>query len=88
MGTGLTAAPTLATFSIVSRPDGRSGKDRKVAGEESPGSMDMRCRITPGEDSAFWRSNPRESATENTPPAPMLIPAEGQNSAGKGETVR
>jgi len=33
----------------VSRPDGRSGKDRKVAGEESPGSMDMRCRITSGE---------------------------------------
>jgi len=88
VGTGLTAAPTLATLSIVSRPDGRSGKDRKVAGEESPGSMDMRCRITPGGDSAFWRNNLRESATENRPRAPMLIPSGGQNSAGKGETVR
>src|SRR6516165_9998070 len=88
VGTGLTAALTLATLGIVSRPDGRSGKDRKVAGEESPGSMDMRCRITPGEDSAFWRSNLRESATENRPRAPMLIPSGGQNSAGKGETVR
>ena len=33
---------------IGRRPDGRSGRDRKVAGEESPGSMDVRCRITSG----------------------------------------
>ena len=37
-------APSLA----VSRPDGRSGNHRKVAGEESPGSTDKRCRITSG----------------------------------------
>src|SRR5262247_2820612 len=42
----------------VSRPDGRSGKCRKAAGEESPGSTDERCRITSG------GGNPRESATE------------------------
>src|SRR5215510_3647690 len=42
----------------VSRPDGRSGKGRKAAGEESPGSTDERCRITSG------GGNPRESATE------------------------
>ena len=47
---------------VVSRPDGRSGKYRKVAGEESPGSLDMRCRITSG------GGNPRESATEIEPP--------------------
>ncbi len=47
----------------VSRPDGRSRKRRKAAGEESPGSIDMRCRITSG------GGNPRESATENEPPA-------------------
>jgi len=29
----------------VSRPDGRSRYGRKVAGEESPGSIDIRCRI-------------------------------------------
>jgi hypothetical protein len=46
----------------VSRPDGRSGNHRKVAGEESPGSIDIRCRITSG------GGNPRESATENEPP--------------------
>ena len=46
----------------VSRPDGRSGNGRKAAGEESPGSMDIRCRITSG------GGNPRESATENRPP--------------------
>ena len=56
----------------VSRPDGRSRKRRKAAEEESPGSIDMRCRITPG------GGDPRESATENEPPA----------SAGKGEKVR
>jgi hypothetical protein len=45
----------------VSRPDGRSRNGRKVAGEESPGSIDIRCRITSG------GGNPRESATENEP---------------------
>ena len=58
----------------VSRLDGRSGKDRKVAGEESPGSMDMRCRITSGEGDL------RESATENIPLC--------QRWQGKGEKVR
>lgn len=32
------------------------------AAEESPGSMETRCRITSG------GGNPRESATENKPP--------------------
>src|SRR5580692_4968724 len=47
----------------VSRPDGRSRYGRKVAGEESPGSIDIRCRITSG------GGDPRDSATENEPPA-------------------
>src|SRR6516225_5426401 len=68
VGTGLTAALTLATLGIVSRPDGRSGKDRKVAGEESPGSMDMRCRLMAG------GRKPRESATETRPPWPAPDP--------------
>src|SRR6516164_482999 len=38
-------------------------KRRKAAEEESPGSIDMRCRITSG------GGDPRESATENEPPA-------------------
>src|SRR5215217_2012923 len=63
-------------FGQVSRPDGRPGKGRKTAGEESPGSLDMRCRITSG------GGNPRESATENRPPASATA------TAGKGETVR
>ena len=33
-------------------------------GEESPGSTEVRCRVTPG------GGDPRESATESTPPAP------------------
>jgi hypothetical protein len=45
----------------VSRPDGHSRWRRKAAGEESPGSIDIRCRITSG------GGNPRESATENEP---------------------
>jgi hypothetical protein len=45
----------------VSRPDGRSRYGRKVAGEESPGSIDIRCRITTG------GGDPRDSATENEP---------------------
>src|ERR1700758_2650044 len=46
----------------VSRPDGRSRHRRKAAREESPGSIDIRCRITSG------GGNPRDSATENEPP--------------------
>ena len=33
-------------------------------GEESPGSTEARCRVTPG------GGDPRESATENIPPSP------------------
>jgi hypothetical protein len=62
----------------VSRLDGRSGKGRKVAGEESPGSMDMRCRITSG------GGNPRDSATENKPPRRTGFGVR----RGKGEMVR
>ena len=50
----------------VSRPDGRSRYGRKAAGEESPGSIDMRCRITSG------GGDPRDSATENEPLPPYL----------------
>src|SRR5476649_2646502 len=45
---GRTAAPAM-----VERPKG----------EESPGSIDIRCRITSG------GGDPRDSATENEPPA-------------------
>ena len=47
----------------ASRPGGRTSKSRKAAGEESPGSMETRCRITAG------GGDPRESATESKPPA-------------------
>ena len=46
----------------TSRLDGRSCYVRKDAREESPGSTEIRCRVTPG------GGNPRESATENKPP--------------------
>src|SRR5947209_19067302 len=52
----------MAHAEAVSRPDGRPCKCRKAAGEESPGSLDIRCRITSGEGDL------RESATENEPP--------------------
>ena len=38
--------------------DDRCRKARKGAGEESPGSMETRCRVTPG------GGDPRDSATE------------------------
>jgi len=47
---------------IASRPGGRTSESRKAAGEESPGSMETRCRITTG------GGDPRESATESKPP--------------------
>ena len=60
----LDAAALTPHHRHVSRPDGRSGNHRKVAGEESPGSIDIRCRITSG------GGNPRDSATENEPLPP------------------
>ena len=57
------------------RPDGRS---RREAGEESPGSTEIRCRVTPG------GGDPRESATESRPPAGSGF----GRAAGKGERVR
>src|SRR5712691_11037728 len=50
-------------ITVVSRPDGRSASASVPAGgEESPGSMEIRCRITSG------GGDPRESATESKPP--------------------
>ena len=63
----LTRTPGVPIHCRVSRLDGRSGKHRKVAGEESPGSMDIRCRITTG------GREPRESATESRPPHPTCL---------------
>ena len=51
---------------------------RKAAGEESPGSIDIRCRITSG------GGDPRDSATENEP----LAMAAQAAAASKGEKVR
>ncbi len=43
-------------------PDGRMAALRRWRREESPGSTEARCRVTPG------GGDPRESATESTPP--------------------
>lgn len=55
----------------ASRPGDRWCQIRKVAPEESPGSMETRCRITSGWGNGPEETpvaNPRESATENKPP--------------------
>lgn len=51
-------------YTHASWPGGRTSKSRKAAGEESPGSMETRCRITTG------GGDPRDSATESKPPRP------------------
>jgi N-acetyl-anhydromuramyl-L-alanine amidase AmpD len=55
-------------------PDDRCRKSRKGAMEESPGSTETRCRVTPG------GGDPRESATESKP-----LP---RSRGSKGERVR
>ena len=42
--------------------DGELPKPSRKRGEESPGSTERRCRVTPG------GGDPRESATESRPP--------------------
>jgi hypothetical protein len=59
---GRTAAPATA---------------ERPKGEESPGSIDIRCRITTG------GGDPRESATENEP-----LPPTRKGGGSKGEKVR
>ena len=49
-----------------------AGINRKMVHEESPGSLEPGCRVTPGEGDF------KESATESKPP----------NSLGKGGRVR
>ena len=67
---------TNAFIATASRPGGRTRDSRKAAGEESPGSMETRCRITSG------GGDPRESATESKPPAFAF-----GRRRGKGERV-
>ena len=52
-----------------STPDGRMTALRQKRREESPGSTETRCRVTPG------GGDPRDSATENRPPARLGLPA-------------
>ena len=54
-----------------------------VSGEESPGSMETRCRVTPGEGDL------RESATESSPPfgAPAFGLVVGVRVKGCGKSA-
>src|SRR5262249_35726047 len=66
-------------------PSPTCGRPGRGTGEESPGSMDMRCRITSG------GGDPRDSATESRPPRISSPPATGESKEGrrgKGEMVR
>jgi hypothetical protein len=67
--------PTLPS----SASGGGSGRG---IGEESPGSMDKRCRITSG------RREPRESATENEPPRRVASAAARVKRCGKSAPRR
>ena len=61
----------LASWAIFRLPEGRAAapfdklRMSRAKGEESPGSMEPRCRVTPGR--SLRRA--RDSATERTPPA-------------------
>jgi hypothetical protein len=69
----LTGAPLPSHVPCARRPDDRCCREMM---EESPGSTGIRCRLTAG------GGDPRDSATENKPPARW------KHSAGKGETGR
>ena len=65
-----------AHLGLARRPDGRPCRE---AGEESPGSTGIRCRLTAG------GGDPRDSATENKPPAqgPLGTPRARAKRCGK-----
>ena len=63
-------------------PDGRMAALRACTGEESPGSTETRCRVTPG------GGDPRDSATESKPPAAQDCgPAAGARVKGCGKSA-
>ena len=76
---GAASLPHPSPCQSVGRPLRRN---RKVAGEESPGSMDKRCRITSG------GREPRESATENKPPRRVAYTAARVKRCGKSAPRR
>jgi len=73
----LTGGPRRAHVPSARRPDDRCCRETM---EESPGSTGIRCRLTAG------GGDPRDSATENKPPAARC--PSGRHDAGKGETGR
>ena len=68
---------TARAFGTTSPPSVGRAALRARLGEESPGSMEARCRITSG------GGQPRESATESRPPLQRSSDLQGQ-----GEGVR
>ena len=66
----------------ASRPGSRAPQlTERWRFEESPGSMEQRCRITSG------GGDPRESATESKPPRHLNVSSEALRRRGKGERV-
>lgn len=83
--------PTFADHAIYARSVGRVAAlviCRKAAGEESPGSTEIRCRVMPG------GGDPRDSATESRPPrlpfrCQSAIPVSGSRFGnGRDDGVR
>jgi hypothetical protein len=69
-------------ISSVSRPDGRSASVAYQGGEESPGSMEARCRIISG------GGDPRDSATESKPPSyATALEGKGEKGAVRAHRV-
>lgn len=66
----LAVRPPAAYTNAGRWPDGRSAGFRP-GGEESPGSTEIRCRVTPG------GGDPRESATESKPPGSGRVRVKG-----------
>jgi hypothetical protein len=66
----LAVRPPAAYTNAGRWPDGRSAGFRP-GGEESPGSTETRCRVTPG------GGDPRDSATESKPPGSGRVRVKG-----------
>ncbi len=66
------ATPAMRHIALARGPGDRGGSN---PGEESPGSTERRCRVTPG--GPRLRPGFRESATESIPPALGSVRAKG-----------
>jgi hypothetical protein len=73
----LAARNGIENFLYASSQRAGRPRGRRIFHEESPGSTELRCRVTPGGGISLRRTLFRDSATERIPPSFGLVRSKG-----------